>query len=514
MWLRRGTWFNGAFRRLTRPEYALARNYLAIGIVGVGMAAAPGVIMTSDPINARIFPEAARLRDLDVHAREADRFEAAGRRPAKAFGDGRFLPGTQPALILGRWNRAAPRGHSRPAARCRPAKPVRNGAHDHVRGDLPLMKPQRARFGMLVALATVAAACSSPAGSPPAASPTLSMEPGMPGMDMGSPMSSPTPSDGTGSAGGAMPAMGGGLMADEPVSTVGAVPATQSSGLQPLPYALDGPTKVFELTARPVFWKINGQTQVTALTYNGTVPGPLIRVTEGDRIRVVFTNNLTTPTSIHWHGQFVPAAMDGVAQPELSQKPVQPGETFIYEFEAKPAGTFMYHSHFDTDTQVNVGLFGGLIVDPKNWQAIKPNVEALLYLNEWRVIDGVTYPAMPSMGEPNYFTINGKTYPDIPAIEVKQGQRVRLRFVGAGQFEHPMHLHGTGATIVATDGFPVPDSAQITKDTFPIHPGERLDVEFVATNPGQWALHCHIVHHVTNDDVEPGGLLMVIDVAP
>ncbi len=88
MWLRRGTWFNGAFRRLTRPEYALARNYLAIGIVGVGMAAAPGVIMTSDPINARIFPEAARLRDLDVHAREADRFEAAGRRPAKAFGDG------------------------------------------------------------------------------------------------------------------------------------------------------------------------------------------------------------------------------------------------------------------------------------------------------------------------------------------------------------------------------------------------------------------------------------------
>ena len=371
------------------------------------------------------------------------------------------------------------------------------------------MKSRPATLGALVALTTIFTACNTPGPSP-----SPSMDPGMPGMGAGgSPTSSPAATDATG---GAMPGMGatGGLMADEPVPTEGAVPATETIGLQPLPYTLDGTTKVFELTAKPVFWKINAETQVTALTYNGTVPGPLIRVTEGDRVRVVFTNNLTTPTSIHWHGQFVPGAMDGVAQPELSQKPVQPGETFIYEFEAKPAGTFMYHSHFDTDTQINVGMFGGLIVDPKNWNEIKPDVDEVLYLNEWRVIDGVTYPAMPSMGEPNYFTINGKTYPDIPTITVKQGQRVRLRFVGAGQFEHPMHIHGTGATIVATDGFPVPETAQITKDTFPIHPGERLDIEFVADNPGQWALHCHIVHHTTNDDVEPGGLLMVINVVP
>lgn len=206
--------------------------------------------------------------------------------------------------------------------------------------------------------------------------------------------------------------------------------------------------------------------------------------------------------------------MDGVAQPELSQKPVMPGETFTCEFVAKPVGTFMYHSHVDTDSQINVGLFGGLIVDPKNWNAIKPDVDAILILNEWRVIDGVTYPAMPSMGEPNYFTINGKTYPDIPTINVKQGQRVRLRFVGAGQLEHPMHLHGSGFKIAATDGFPVPPAAQLTKDAIPVHPGERFDVEFVAENPGKWALHCHIVHHATNNDVEPGGLLMVVNVEP
>ena len=379
------------------------------------------------------------------------------------------------------------------------------------------MTLRRTTVAALVALATIVAACGQPVGStPPGSTPPGStpptMSPSMPGMDMGG---SPSPSPSAGTSG-TMPGMGGGggLMADAPVPTVGAVAATETTGLQPLPFTLDGRTKVFELTAKPVLWKINADTQVTALTYNGTVPGPLIRVTEGDRIRIVFTNKLTTPTSIHWHGQFVPSNMDGVAQPELSQKPVMPGETFTYEFVAKPAGTFMYHSHVDTDSQINVGLFGGLIVDPKNWNAIKPDVDATLILNEWRVIDGVTYPAMPSMGEPNYFTINGKTYPDIPTINVKKGQRVRLRFVGAGQFEHPMHLHGSGFKIVATDGFPVPPAAQLTKDTIPVHPGERFDVEFVAVNPGKWALHCHIVHHATNNDVEPGGLLMVVNVEP
>ena len=116
------------------------------------------------------------------------------------------------------------------------------------------------------------------------------------------------------------------------------------------------------------------------------------------------------------------------------------------------------------------------------------------------------------MGEPNYFTVNGKAYPAIPTLNVKQGERVRIRLIGAGQFEHPMHLHGMPFKIVATDGNPVPKIAQLTKDTISVHPGERYDIEFTAFNPGQWAFHCHIVHHATNDDVEPGGLLFVVNV--
>jgi FtsP/CotA-like multicopper oxidase with cupredoxin domain len=338
------------------------------------------------------------------------------------------------------------------------------------------------------------------------------MDPNMPGMQMNGaqqPAATPVPANPTSAA---MPGMnmGSGLMQDEPVSSAGVSPATENEGGQPSSFKLDGDVKVFELTARPVLWKINTNTQATAWTYNGTVPGPLIQVTEGDKVRVVFTNKLPKPTTIHWHGLPVPNQMDGV--PPLTQEAIQPGQAFTYEFEAKPAGTFMYHSHVDTDTQINIGLFGGFVIDPKNWAQIKPDVDVTMLLNEWRVVDGKTYPAMPSMGEPNFFTINGKTFPDTQAITVKKGQRVRIRFIGAGQFEHPMHLHGMPFKIVATDGYPVPEVAQLTKDVIPVHPGERFDIEFVADNPGQWAFHCHIVHHVTNDDVEPGGLLFVVNV--
>ena len=128
--------------------------------------------------------------------------------------------------------------------------------------------------------------------------------------------------------------------------------------------------------------------------------------------------------------------------------------------------------------------------------------------------DGKTYAAMPMAGaEPNYFTINGKSFPDTEKIQVKRGEVVRLRLENVGQLTHPMHLHGAFFRIVATDGNPVPEGAQLTKDTLAVNPGERYDIEFVADNPGTWVLHCHVLHHVTNDNVEPGGLITVIEVS-
>lgn len=288
--------------------------------------------------------------------------------------------------------------------------------------------------------------------------------------------------------------------------------ATATRGGQPLTPRIENGVKIFELTAAPVKWQILKDVTATAWTYNGTVPGPMIRVTEGDKVRVVLKNNLPEATSIHWHGILVPNAMDGV--PPFTQKEIKPGETFTYEFTAKPAGTFMYHSHVETDKQIPLGLYAPFIIDPKDTSK-RPDVDVTLMLGEWRVVSGKTYPAMPMSGmEPNYFTINGKAFPDTEPINVKLGQRVRIRFANAGQIAHPMHLHGMFFKIVETDGNPVPQVAQLTKDTVNVAPGERYDIEFVADNPGTWVLHCHVLHHVTNDNIEPGGLILVINVKP
>ncbi len=309
---------------------------------------------------------------------------------------------------------------------------------------------------------------------------------------------------------GSMVSSGGNDMM-EPITGENLQTVSDAKGGQLLPFKIEGDTKVFELTAKAVKWPILKDVVATAWTYNGTVPGPLIRVTEGDKVRIILKNELPKPTTIHWHGIAVPNAMDGI--PDVTQKPVQPGETFTYEFVAKPAGTYMYHSHYEGDIQVSAGLYAPFIIDPKEPVTPKPDIDVNLMISEWLIKNGKTYAAMPMAGmEPNYFTFNGKAFPDTETINVKKGQLVRLRLMGIGQFVHPIHLHGFAFKIVATDGHTVPEAAQLTKDTVLVSPGERYDIEFVASETGQWMLHCHILHHTTNDNVEPGGLMLMINV--
>lgn len=301
-----------------------------------------------------------------------------------------------------------------------------------------------------------------------------------------------------------------------PIPSAGVPDATQTVGGQPLAFREEDGVKVFELVAAPVRWTIlddeSEKVVVTAWAYNGTVPGPMIRVTEGESVRIILRNDLPEPTSIHWHGIPLPNAMDGV--PPLTQAAVEPGDSFTYEFVAPPAGSFMYHSHVDTDRQIMVGLYAPFIVDPAAAEIDPPDVDVMWMLSEWRVgPDGGTYAAMPMSGaEPNYFTINGKAFPDTEPIVVKMGERVRIRLANIGQFTHPMHLHGINFRIVAYDGVSLSPEQQIVRNTIPVNPGELIDIEFVADNPGIWVFHCHVLHHVTNDNVEPGGLIGVIQV--
>ncbi len=310
---------------------------------------------------------------------------------------------------------------------------------------------------------------------------------------------------------GAADAMGGHDMSA--VDTTGAeAPPADAVGGRPLAPMRMGGEQMYSLTAAPVSWPITEDVRVGALAYNGQVPGPVIRARVGDRLRIEVTNRLAEPTSVHWHGLDVPNAMDGAGG--VTQPDIAPGGTFVYRFRVRQAGTFFYHSHTAADRQVPLGLSGALIVEGDE-EPVAADVPMML--GEWTVGgDGRNIPSMELEGAlPNWFTLNGRSYPDTARIRVRRGQRVRIRFVGAGQFAHPMHIHGGPFRIVATDGNPVPRAAQLTKDTVLVGPGERYDVIWTARRTGTWLVHCHVLHHTTNDGREVdggGGLTTAIEV--
>jgi manganese oxidase len=252
--------------------------------------------------------------------------------------------------------------------------------------------------------------------------------------------------------------------------------ATEGLGGQPLEYEMDGDVKVFRLTADIVEWEVEPGVRRTAWAYNGVVPGPEIRVTEGERVRVHITNNLDESTAIHWHGLIVPNDQDGV--PFITQPPINPGTTYTYEFEAKPSGSHMYHSHHNAAQQVTMGLLGAFIVEPKDPKKYGEfDKEYTMILN-----DG-----------PLGFTINGKGFPATQPLTAKRGEKILVRYMNEGLMIHPMHLHGMPQLVVAKDGWPQPMPWMC--DTLNIAPGERWDVIIEATEPGVWAFHCHILNH-------------------
>ena len=307
------------------------------------------------------------------------------------------------------------------------------------------------------------------------------------------------------------------MAAVDPASATYTAPP-DARGDQPLEPRLDNGVKIFDLTTEIIRWNILPDRQVLAYAVNRQVPGPRLRLTEGDRVRMNVTNRLPDPTTIHWHGLTLPNAMDGAA--DVTQPPIAPGASFTYEFTIEQAGSYFYHSHTAPDRQQGLGLYGALLVDPQD-PADRPTAdkEAVIQLQEWTVKGGYTFPAMPMEGAmPNFFTINGKAYPSTERLAMRVGERLRVRFIGTNSgFIHPMHIHGGPFTIVETDGNPVPPGAQIQKDTVNVGPGERYDVIWTARQPGKWLIHCHINHHTTNDNVEVdggGGLTTLIEVTP
>jgi manganese oxidase len=280
---------------------------------------------------------------------------------------------------------------------------------------------------------------------------------------------------------------------------------------------IENGVKVFDLDASVIRWNILPYRKVTAYAINQQVPGPRLELVEGDRVRINFTNHLPEAATMHWHGLIVPNAMDGPGH--ITQEPVPPGGSYVYEYVAQQSGTFFYHSHNNPDRQQALGLYGALIIAPRGGAATpKADEEYVVQLQEWLHRDGLTYPAMLMEGAlPNYFTINGKAYPATDTIRMRVGQTVMFRVIGANNnFIHPMHMHGGPFTVVTRDGIDL-GSARFDADVVNVGPGQRFDLLWLAREPGKWIFHCHIPHHTLNNNVEEqggGGLTLLVEVSP
>ncbi|MGH2658696.1 MAG: multicopper oxidase family protein [Actinomycetota bacterium] len=256
-----------------------------------------------------------------------------------------------------------------------------------------------------------------------------------------------------------------------------------------------GEVREFSLTVGRMRWELAPGEVTEAYAYNGQMPGPELRVKEGDTVRVRVTNALGEPTTIHWHGVDVPAGMDGV--PGLSQEPIAPGSTFTYEFVAKPAGTRWYHAHVNELVQQGGGLAGALIIEPRESTSASER-EYVVMAQQWLRSSGERPSGeSPGMGmsrmdgdrssEDDRFTVNGKAYPNATPLVVRQGERVRLRLINAGTTATQVFaLAGHQLIVTHTDGNAL--SVPVPVDTVPLGVGERADVEFLASSPGRWQL--------------------------
>jgi len=294
-----------------------------------------------------------------------------------------------------------------------------------------------------------------------------------------------------------------------------------------------GGIREIRLEAREISWELAPGKRIKAMAYNGQIPGPELRLKEGERVRIILKNSLSEPTTTHWHGVDVPNLMDGV--PGITQKPVQPGETFVYEFEPRPAGTRWYHTHFQEHRQLDLGLYAPLIIEPAAPDPFPFDREYTLVLDDWATGTGRPLPGtqegtaggrggmggmmggmggmmgggmgrmMEEMmgrggmggmmggqrGTPAYdvMTINGKAHPATQPLKVRKGERVRLRMINASaDHTHVVRLAGHRVKVTHTDGNLLVQAVEI--DAVPIVPSERYDLQFVADRPGAWFLYC------------------------
>jgi FtsP/CotA-like multicopper oxidase with cupredoxin domain len=263
-----------------------------------------------------------------------------------------------------------------------------------------------------------------------------------------------------------------------------------------LPWRMRDGIKEFHLVAEPVIREIAPGMRAHLWGYNGQSPGPTIEAVEGDRVRIFVTNRLPEHTSVHWHGQRLPNGMDGVAG--LNQPSIKPGQTYVYEFVAQRAGTFMYHPHADETTQMAMGMMGFWVTHPQDLTHMPVDRDYVFLLNAFDISPGSFTPKVSTMLDFNLWTFNSRAFPGTAPMVARLGERVRVRVGNLTMTNHPIHLHGHEFVVVGTDGGWTSPGSRWPEVTTDIAVGQMRAIEFTAAAPGDWAFHCHKSHHTMN----------------
>lgn len=235
----------------------------------------------------------------------------------------------------------------------------------------------------------------------------------------------------------------------------------------------------YKLTAEPSFHQLVSGVDTDILGFNGQIPAPTLIARQGVPITIEFTNKLSEPTTIHWHGLRIPIEMDGV--PFLSQPPIMPGETFVYRFTPPDAGTFWYHPHMNSVVQLGKGLVGAIVVEEAT--PVKFDDEHTLILKHWHIDKqgqwkDLMVPRLSArMGTPGeYGTVNGEHK---PTYTVPENGSIRLRVANVDNtMTYPLAIEGAEAWIIAIDGNPITTPRLLTQHK--MGPGMRVDLAIIA----------------------------------
>ena len=315
---------------------------------------------------------------------------------------------------------------------------------------------------------------------------------------------------------GAAAALGAGMVPRSSLASLPESPSSSSTTMEPpsepsngpwfkpvvtlngwsLPWRMHNGWKEFHLTAEAVERELAPGMIARLWGYNGQSPGPTIECVEGDKVRIFVTNRLPEHTTIHWHGIFLPAGMDGVGG--LNQPQIPPGKTYVYEFELKQSGTFMYHPHADEMVQMAMGMMGSFVVHPRDPNQHRVDRDYCFLMSAYDIEPGTMSARINTMLDFNIWTWNSRVFPGIDHLVCKLDERVRVRMGNLTMTNHPIHIHGLKFEVSCTDGGWVPEQARWPEVTVDIAIGQMRAVEFIADAPGDWAMHCHKSHHTMN----------------